>query len=385
MKDCGRVELEADEQVTFTTPEGGEYDVARKAWGFYATPSLNARLPSFGLRAAMSRNPEGRYFIFLVEKGKEQDFTRYLALERNVLISWLDNARDLERIEGNTLPAQDVGRTVKCICGGERFTRVHMYTEAPIGEVVFQKRKLTQYRRELLSCTTCEHVLSIHAMDLEGLYGGDYVDSTYGGSKGLRAAFDRIISLPDSESDNVGRVAYINRLIGSQNDASGRRSVLDVGSGLCVFLHRMKATGWDCTALDPDERAVAHAREVVGIGAIRGEFMQLAPTGKFDLLSFNKVLEHVENPTAMLSQSQHWLKPGGSVYIELPDAEAARHAGYGREEFFIDHIHVFSFASMAILANKAGFDVVMSERVREPSSKYTLRAILHPKVIGHGR
>ena len=53
LSDCGRVALEPGEQVTFTTAAGGEYDVARKDWGFYATPSTNSRLKSFGLRAAL--------------------------------------------------------------------------------------------------------------------------------------------------------------------------------------------------------------------------------------------------------------------------------------------------------------------------------------------
>src|SRR5881628_2648488 len=56
IRDCARIRLEPDEQVTFVTPAGAEYDVARKAWGFYATPSLNGRLLNFGLRAALIRS-----------------------------------------------------------------------------------------------------------------------------------------------------------------------------------------------------------------------------------------------------------------------------------------------------------------------------------------
>ena len=41
--DYGKIRLEPNEPVTFMLPEGGEYDVARKEWGFYATPSLNGR------------------------------------------------------------------------------------------------------------------------------------------------------------------------------------------------------------------------------------------------------------------------------------------------------------------------------------------------------
>ena len=58
--DCGRIALAPDEQVTFTTEAGGEYDVTRKSWGFYATPSINGRLKTFGLRAALVRNVAGR-------------------------------------------------------------------------------------------------------------------------------------------------------------------------------------------------------------------------------------------------------------------------------------------------------------------------------------
>jgi hypothetical protein len=105
MRDCARVELAPDEQVTFVTDSGGEYDVARKSWGFYATPSLNARLARFGLRPALVKNPEGRYFIFLVERGKDAEFEQYLTQEAQRIVCWLDSDKhlaDLERALGTT-------------------------------------------------------------------------------------------------------------------------------------------------------------------------------------------------------------------------------------------------------------------------------------------
>ena len=72
----------------------------------------------------------------------------------------------------------------------------------------------------------------------------------------------------------------------------------------------------------------------------------------------------------------------GFVYIELPDGEAAaREEGFGREEFFVEHFHVFSVASIARLAEHAGFEARVIERLREPSSKYTLRAFLTPRKV----
>jgi hypothetical protein len=92
MRDCGTVALDADEQVTFVTARGAEYDVARKDWGFYATPSLNGRLLQFGLRGVLIQNRgTGRYFVLLVERGHEGSFEAYLAAENLRIVHWLDS------------------------------------------------------------------------------------------------------------------------------------------------------------------------------------------------------------------------------------------------------------------------------------------------------
>lgn len=99
MSDCGTVALEPDEQVTFVTPGGAEYDVARKSWGFYATPSLNARLQGFGLRAVLVKNRIGRFFVLLVEQGHEPEFDTYVAEEELELVCWLDSDEALGRLQ----------------------------------------------------------------------------------------------------------------------------------------------------------------------------------------------------------------------------------------------------------------------------------------------
>ena len=99
MQDCGTVRLEPDEQLTFTTEMGAQYDLARKDWGFYATPSLNGRLQQFGLRAVLVKNMIGRFFVLLVENGKEALFDRYVEVEELRIIAWLDNAENLAFLE----------------------------------------------------------------------------------------------------------------------------------------------------------------------------------------------------------------------------------------------------------------------------------------------
>jgi len=98
IKDCARIELKPEEQVTFMTEVGGEYDVVRKSWGFYATPSLNSRLEKFGLRAVLVRNSDSKFYVLLVEKGKETDFQNYLYMEKLTIIHWFDNENMLESL-----------------------------------------------------------------------------------------------------------------------------------------------------------------------------------------------------------------------------------------------------------------------------------------------
>jgi len=104
LKDCGAIDLEPEEQVTFVTPDGGEYDVARATWGFYATPSVNGRLPSFGLRAALARNDEAKYFVLIVERGREEDFHRYSERERISVVAWLDDDQTLAALDADARP-----------------------------------------------------------------------------------------------------------------------------------------------------------------------------------------------------------------------------------------------------------------------------------------
>ena len=131
-----------------------------------------------------------------------------------------------------------------------------------------------------------------------------------------------------------------------------------------------------CTAIDPDPLAIEHLTQRLGVNAIQGDFMDLEPSKRFDIITLNKVLEHVLDPIAMLSLVKEWLVKDGFVYLELPDGEVASKHGPEREEFTIDHLHIFSMTSTSILASKAGFVVHSISRLQEPSSKYTIRAIL---------
>lgn len=270
-------------------------------------------------------------------------------------------------------------RPERCpISGTTDARRVFVYTEPPEGEIPFALNDGQEYYREIWQFTASRHYVSTHRLDLSTLYSGDYVVANYLDLDGIQRTFERIVNLPPEKSDNVGRVGRINEIAQQHFGALTGRTLLDVGSGLGVFPYAMKLAGWRCTAFDPDARAAQHARDHIGIEAVQADFMQVSQLGRFDLITFNKVLEHVDDPISMLAKSRQHLNDGGLVYAEVPDGEMAEKEGKGREEFFIDHLHVFSFLALSMLATEAGFVPRLVERLQEPSSKYTLRAVLIP-------
>ena len=91
LRHAADIALACDEMVTFTTAGGTEFDVVRKDWGYYATPSLNGRLPDKGLRPVLCASGD-RLYLLLCEAGREADFADYLAGQKMRALRWLDTA-----------------------------------------------------------------------------------------------------------------------------------------------------------------------------------------------------------------------------------------------------------------------------------------------------
>ena len=258
------------------------------------------------------------------------------------------------------------------LCGADTHQNVGAFDAAPPGETDFG---FAPYRRELWQCRSCGHVVNRHDMPLARLYEGDYAHATYGDE--LARTFDKIMALPAGQSDNRLRVERINSYAGTVGIAAPRRA-LDVGAGLGVFPAALAPTGWQCLAIEPDPGTAAHIRDHAGIEVRCGDFLDMAPEQDFDLLTLNKVLEHIPDPSAMLSRAAAWLSPRGVIYVELPDGEAALSDSPGREEFFVEHIAAYSMASLALTCRQAGVRADRIERLREPSGKYPLAAFMTP-------
>lgn len=262
--------------------------------------------------------------------------------------------------------------TIRCPCDGRHVKPAFDYATRPPGETNFAIGG-AEYERHFDCCDSCGHWFGRHAMRLGDLYIGAYVETTYG--ENLKATFERIIALPPDSSDNFGRSQRIEDFA-SKFLADDQRSLLDIGSGTGVFPYTMNDLGWSCTALDPDSRACEHLRERVGVAVIHGDLNSIGreSIGTFDLVTLNKVIEHVDDPVDMLTSAGQLLSRKSLLYLEVPDGSAAARLGQEREEFYVEHVHAFSVASLALSIERAGLSCISLNRVVEPSGKCTLFA-----------
>jgi SAM-dependent methyltransferase len=267
------------------------------------------------------------------------------------------------------------GHLARCLCGGRRFDLAWSYFRPPDGETRFPGLE-GRYHREVWRCTACGHMLLDPGVDLDELYRGGYAEATYGDR--MRETFERITGLPPERSDNRARVRrvteFADRWLWGPDGEVRRPRALDVGSGLGVFPWALAGEGWSVTALDPDPRQAELVRTLACVPTVCADFMEAEGLGRFDVVTLNKVLEHVPDPVLMLARAGSFLETGGFVYLEVPDGEAAAEDGPGREEFFIEHLHAFSLTSVGLMIAAAGLAALGMERFREPSGKYTIVA-----------
>jgi 2-polyprenyl-3-methyl-5-hydroxy-6-metoxy-1,4-benzoquinol methylase len=252
------------------------------------------------------------------------------------------------------------------------FHKVADIRTKPVLETDF-KIPANKYYREILQCNNCGVFLNNHKLISEGFYESAYNENTY--KRRLASSFQKITALPIEQSDNKQRCSRIHAFLNSKGYVPGKTRILDVGSGLCVFLAEMKKYGYFCACLDPDAVAVAHSIEKAEVdAAFSGTLFDFNARDGFDLITLNKVLEHLPNPIETLLRAKNFLKSDGIIYIELPDGDIALRQGEisSRQEFFIEHLAIYNPKSMQKLLEITGLKVIKMEQIIEPSGKATI-------------
>ena len=90
--------LNENEMVTFIDINKMSYDLVKKNWGYYATPSINKRLKINNFKTALVYNSKKELFIMLVEKKRISKFKKYCKEEKQKVIIWLDDDSKVKKM-----------------------------------------------------------------------------------------------------------------------------------------------------------------------------------------------------------------------------------------------------------------------------------------------
>jgi 2-polyprenyl-3-methyl-5-hydroxy-6-metoxy-1,4-benzoquinol methylase len=145
------------------------------------------------------------------------------------------------------------------------------------------------------------------------------------------------------------------------------KSYLDVGCGDGRFLRVLEKRGVpraNLYGLELNESVVGQLREegYAGVACERVEDASAIPAGGIDLATMFHVIEHVDDPGAVIKRISEWLSPGGLFALETPnldswDARIFRGTYWGGYHF-PRHWNLFTPATIARLVRKSGLEIV---------------------------
>jgi len=126
-------------------------------------------------------------------------------------------------------------------------------------------------------------------------------------------------------------------------------------------------------------------------------FEEYRPTGKFDAIEMGFVLEHVNDPAAIVQQFSKYLVPDGTMFIAVPNARSL-HRLIGHEAGLLDNVYrlspedlqlghqrYFDYTSLCKLVLDAGLKVVNTEGILlKPLTTGQLRSLNLPSAVVEG-
>jgi 2-polyprenyl-3-methyl-5-hydroxy-6-metoxy-1,4-benzoquinol methylase len=82
--------------------------------------------------------------------------------------------------------------------------------------------------------------------------------------------------------------------------------------------------------------------------------------GSFDAVTMMGLIEHVQEPAALLSRARALLKPGGWIFLQTPNSSSVP-ARLSRQLWPplapVEHLHLFSERAIALALRRSGFEV----------------------------
>lgn len=146
--------------------------------------------------------------------------------------------------------------------------------------------------------------------------------------------------------------------------------LLDIGCSSGALLRSAMIHGFDAEGVEPAAQAAEFAKST-GLKVFHGYLEEARfPASSFDAVTLMEVIEHLPDPSALLREVGRILKPNGVLVVGTGNGASwtvrlvGARWGYFQVAEHGGHISFFNPLSLAILAQRCGFDVERSETRR---------------------
>lgn len=148
------------------------------------------------------------------------------------------------------------------------------------------------------------------------------------------------------------------------------RKILDVGSGPGLFLAKGRELGWTTKGIEPSEDAAKYSAENLNLDIEKSFYeMSLAKKlGKYDVINFGEVIEHLSDPAELLKTAHYSLNKNGLILIIVPNDfnpfQNLLNEYCSFSPWWVappHHLNYFNKDSLKKLLEKCGFEVIHNE------------------------
>jgi len=198
----------------------------------------------------------------------------------------------------------------------------------------------------------------------------------------------RVLDAKVYESESRGRkkTAHQHLKIVQQYRSPGR--LLDVGCASGMFLRCAADAGWKVVGVEPARALYEKAKEALaGGGELICATLQeagLSPSS-FDVVTLWDVLEHTPDPLRFLCSCASLLRPGGHLFLNVPDLDSlqSRLLGLRWPLFLPEHLNYFDRKSLRLCGERAQLTWVHFGRRRASFSvEYVLYRLAQHRIPG---
>jgi SAM-dependent methyltransferase len=233
----------------------------------------------------------------------------------------------------------------RCTVCGSRDLRPHLRVAGEAGApgLIPTTDRFGTALADIVRCGACGH------MQLARFPAGEELAEAYGD-----AASDDYVG--EEAGQRATAAAALARIEGALGP--GRRRIADLGCWVGFVLAVARDRGWEGVGVEPSAFASGYARDVLGLDVRTADLFDagLEP-GSYDAVVMGDVIEHLVDPGAALDAVAELLRPGGVVWLALPDAGSRLARALGRRWWSVipTHVQYFTRASLLRLLGDHGY------------------------------